>query len=262
MNHAGPYHRHQRRQIASQFQWPILLVLIWICMVALTNPVGNFPLSDDWAYAYSVQHLLQHGELRFSDWTATNLLGQVVWGALFCLRVGFSFTALRFSTAVLGLVGILGTYGILRELNTSRQIAAIGALTLAFCPIYFVLSLTFMNDVPFVAFAIASLYFFMRGLRLESPPTIAVSFVLAGIAILTRQTGVALPIAFACALLTQKGDSATLSLVLLLYRGDWNWSSVRLPGLAFTHRPSAGEFQQANFYNFSQLTNAPAAHAS
>jgi len=45
----------------------------------------------------------------------------------------------------------------------------------------------------------------MRGLRLESAPTVAVSFVLAGIAILTRQTGVALPIAFACALLTQKG---------------------------------------------------------
>src|SRR5436190_110900 len=122
-----------------------------------------------------------------------------------CGFYGLSFAALRFSTVVLGFVGILGTYGILRELNTSRQIAAIGALTLAFCPIYFVLSLTFMNDVPFVAFAIASLYFFMRGLRLESPPTVAVSFVLAGITILTRRTGVALPIAFVCALLTQKG---------------------------------------------------------
>lgn len=204
-HHGGAYHDQQQIGIALPFLWPVLLGLIWICMILLANPIGNFPLNDDWAYAYSVQHLLQHGELRFSDWTATNLLGQVTWGALFCLPVGFSFTALRFSTVVLGFVGILGTYGILRELNTSRQIAAIGALTLAFCPIYFVLSLTFMNDVPFVAFAIASLYFFMRGLRLESPPTIAVSFVLAGIAILTRQTGVALPIAFACALLTQKG---------------------------------------------------------
>jgi len=205
MNHGGAYHEQQRTGIALPFLWPVLLGLIWICMIFLANPIGNFPLNDDWAYAYSVQHLLQHGKLRFSDWTATNLLGQVVWGALFCLPLGFSFTALRFSTVVLGFVGILGTYGILRELNTSRQIAAIGALTLAFCPIYFVLSLTFMNDVPFVAFAIASLYFFMCGLRLESPPTIAVSFVLAGTAILTRQTGVALPIAFACALLTQKG---------------------------------------------------------
>ena len=205
MNHGGAYHDQQCTGIALPFLWPVQLGLIWICMILLANPIGDFPLNDDWAYAYSVQHLLQHGEFRLSDWTATNLLGQAVWGALFCLPFGFSFTALRLSTAVLGFVGILGTYGILRELNTSRQIAAIGAVTLAFCPIYFVLSLTFMNDVPFVAFAIASLYFFMRGLRLESPPTIAVSFVLAGIAILTRQTGVALPIAFACGLLAKQG---------------------------------------------------------
>ena len=205
MNDGGAYHEQERAGIALLFLWPLLLGLIWICMIVLANPIGNFPLNDDWAYAHSVQHLLQHGELRFSDWTATNLLGQVAWGALFCLPVGFSFTALRFSTAVLGLVGILGTYGILRELNASRQAATVAALTLAFCPIYFVLSLTFMNDVPFVAFAIASLYLFMRGLRLESAPAIAASFILAGLAILTRQTGLALPIAFACALLTKKG---------------------------------------------------------
>jgi hypothetical protein len=205
MNHAGPYHRQQRREIASQFLWPILLGLIWICMVALTNPVGDFPLNDDWAYDYSVRRLLERGQLRFSDWTATNLLGQVLWGALFCLPVGFSFTALRLSTAVLGFVGVLATYGILRELKTSRQIATIGALTLACCPIYFALSLTFMTDVPFAAFAIASLYFFIRGMRTESRLPIAVSFVLASVAILIRQTGLALPVAFACALLTKKG---------------------------------------------------------
>src|SRR6187551_900227 len=107
MNHAGPYNREQRRQIASQILWPMLLGLIWICMVALTNPVGNFPLNDDWAYGYSVQRLLEQGHIRFSDWTGPNLFGQVLWGLLFCLPFGFSFTALRLSTAVLGLVGVL-----------------------------------------------------------------------------------------------------------------------------------------------------------
>ena len=262
MNHGGAYHEQQRTGIALPFLWPVLLGLIWICMILLANPIGDFPLNDDWAYAYSVQHLLQHGELRFSDWTATNLLGQVVWGALFCLPFGFSFTALRFSTAVLGFVGILGTYGILRELNASRQTAAVGALTLAFCPIYFVLSLTFMNDVPFVAFAIASLYFFMRGLRLESPPTIAVEFC-PGWRCHTHTTDwTGPPDSFCLRIARKKGNSATLSLALLPYRGDWNWSSVRLPGLALSDRLRAGELQQANFYNFSQLTNAPAAHAS
>src|SRR5438874_3445805 len=205
MNYAGSCHEQQRREIPSQFLWPILLGLIWICMVALTNPVGDFPLNDDWAYGYSVRRLLEQGQLRFSDWTGPNLFGQVLWGSLFCLPFGFSFTALRLSTAVLGLVGVLATYGILREIKTSRSIATLGALTLACCPIYFALSLTFMTDVPFTAFAIASLYFFIRGMRTESRLTIAASFVLASVAILIRQTGLALPVAFACALLTKKG---------------------------------------------------------
>jgi len=118
--------------------------------------------------ATASRRLLEQGQLRFSDWTGPNLFGQVLWGSLFCLPFGFSFTALRLSTAVLGLVGVLATYGILRELKTSREIAAIAALILASSPIYFVLSLTFMTDVPFTAFAIASIYFFIRGMRTES----------------------------------------------------------------------------------------------
>ena len=74
MNYGGAYHEQQRTGIALPFLWPVLLGLIWICMILLANPIGDFPLNDDWAYAYSVQHLLQHGELRFSDWTATESL--------------------------------------------------------------------------------------------------------------------------------------------------------------------------------------------
>jgi 4-amino-4-deoxy-L-arabinose transferase-like glycosyltransferase len=216
MRYAGSYHRQQRKESASQFLWPVVLGLIWISMVVLANPIGDFPLNDGWAYGYSVQDLVQKGELRFSDWTGPNLLGQVLWGALFCLPFGFSFTALRFSSAVLGFVGVLATYGILRELKTSRQMAAIGALTLACCPIYFALSLTFMTDVPFAAFAIASLYFFIRGMRTESRLTIAVSFLLASVAILIRQNGLALPAAFACALLAKKGIKPRYVLLALV----------------------------------------------
>src|SRR5215475_1296009 len=75
MNHGGAYHEQQRTGIALTFLWPLLFGLIWICMIFLANPIGNFPLNDDWAYAYSVQHFLQHTELRFSDWTGPNLFG-------------------------------------------------------------------------------------------------------------------------------------------------------------------------------------------
>jgi hypothetical protein len=90
MNHGGAYHEQQRTGIALPFLWPVLLGLIWIYMILLANPIGNFPLNDDWAYAYTVQHLLQHGELRFFRLDGYYLFGQVLWGTLFCLPFGFS----------------------------------------------------------------------------------------------------------------------------------------------------------------------------
>src|SRR5215217_5512086 len=125
----------------------LLLALIWILAVLAVNPVGNFPLNDDWAYGYTVRSLVEEGTFRLSGWTATNLIAQAMWGTLFCLPFGFSFDALRVSTLVLSLGGILATYGLLRESRAPALLAMLGALVLAFNPIYFALSFTFMTDV-------------------------------------------------------------------------------------------------------------------
>src|SRR5262245_39140062 len=91
----------------------LLLSCIWVAAAVVVNPIGNFPLNDDWAYGFAVRNLVETGELRLSDWTATNLFAQVYWGAIFCFPFGFSFTALRLSTLSLGLIGVLATYGLL-----------------------------------------------------------------------------------------------------------------------------------------------------
>ena len=61
----------------------IALTALWILTALLVNPLGDFPLNDDWAYAWSVRQLLERGEFLISDWAAANLLTQVMWGALF-----------------------------------------------------------------------------------------------------------------------------------------------------------------------------------
>src|SRR5262245_49747022 len=93
-----------------------LLILFWVCIVSLVNPIGNFPVIDDWAYGWTVKTLLETGRFQLSDWTASNLLSQAIFGTLFCLHFGFSFTCLRLSTLLLGLIGILVTYALLREI--------------------------------------------------------------------------------------------------------------------------------------------------
>ena len=86
----------------------LLIIAVWIVAALLIDPRGEFPLNDDWAYAAAVKTLLGGGGIRLSGWTTVNLIAQIFWGALFCLPFGFSFTALRISTLVLGLTGVLG----------------------------------------------------------------------------------------------------------------------------------------------------------
>lgn len=177
-------------------------------MVVLVSPSGDFPLNDDWVYGKLVKILLETGKFQLNtDYIIATTFTQVYWGALFCLPFGFSFTALRFSTLTLGLVGILTTYCILREAKATQITALIGALIVAVNPLYFGLSNTFMTDVPFFTFAMLSFLFFIRGIRRDSNLEILFGTLLACAATLTRQLGVVIPLSFGVAYLFKNGIS-------------------------------------------------------
>jgi 4-amino-4-deoxy-L-arabinose transferase-like glycosyltransferase len=177
----------------------IALICGWAVLVVLANPSGAFPLNDDWSYSRAVETLVDHGHLRFTIWQSMPLIAQVLWGALFTLPFGFSFLALRVSTAALGAVGLIATYFLLRELRTSQRVALLGAGTLALSPLYFSLSLSFMTDVPFCALSTLAMLFFLRALRTDSKKDAFAGFGAAAGAILIRQPAVIVPIAFALA---------------------------------------------------------------
>jgi hypothetical protein len=168
----------------------LLLILVWVSLEILVNPLGNFPLNDDWAYGWTVKTLLTTGQFQLSDWTAPNLLPQSLIGTLFTLPFGFSFTALRFSTVTLGLIGVLIAYGLLRESDASPGIAAFGALVLALNPLYFVLSNSFMTDVPSFTFFTSSIYCIVRGFKRGSTLMLTGGIVLSFVAILNRQSSI------------------------------------------------------------------------
>lgn len=188
----------------------LLIVLVWIVMSILVNPLGDFPINDDWVYGRAVKSIVEEGNFTLSGGnTSANLVAQAFWGALFCLPFGFSFSALRLSTLVLGLIGVLATYGLLREVRASRLISLFGAFLVALNPIYFGLSNTFMTDVPFFAVAAMSLYFFIRGLRSDRKIDIILGTLLSCFSLLIRQNGIIIPVAFGCAYLFKKKLSKT-----------------------------------------------------
>ena len=174
----------------------LALAALALLMGALILPVGEFPLNDDWSYARAVQTWLETGTLRFTGWTSVPLVAQALWGALFCLPGGFSFAALRLSTAVAGLLGAWGLFFLLRSAGRNRPTAFAAALTLAVNPLYVNLSHTFMTDVPFVAAALWALAGFVRSFSDPRPRWLWLGLVGSVAATLVRHTGLVLPLAY------------------------------------------------------------------
>jgi len=202
--------------------WKMVAMIsaVWLIMIILVNPVGNFPLNDDWSFAASARLLADSGHFVFPDWSAANIVAQIFWGSLFIKTFGFSFTVLRFSTLLLGLIAIIALYKLLREINTSSSLSAMGALLIAVNPIYFASSNTFMTDIPFYSFSVVALLFLARFLLYHNTSDIVLGIAAASLALLVRQLGFAIPIAFVFAYLVGKkltSKSVLISLLPLIF---------------------------------------------
>lgn len=152
--------------------------------------LAECPFIDDWTYAWSVEHLLRAGELRFLDWSVSQNVAQVLWGALFCAPFGFSFTALRLSTWAASLGALLGLYALLRELGVSRPDILVGVALVGFYPVYFILSFSFMTDVPFVTMVTWWFAALVRALKRPSSLALGAAVVFACLAVAIRPVGV------------------------------------------------------------------------
>jgi hypothetical protein len=170
-----------------------IIMFAWVVLAGVVNPIGNFPLNDDWSYGRTVKILLEQHRFYLDGWNTATFSFQALYGLIFCIPFGFSFSALRLSTIVLGGVGIVGLYYLLRQVAMRREWAVCGALILMFNPIYFVNSFTFMTDVPFTAFAIISALFLVKSFRSDSNWHKTLGFVFLCCATMIRQ--ITLPIA-------------------------------------------------------------------
>lgn len=177
----------------SEAPWVLLLLMAYVVPLLIVPPIAAFPLIDDWNHALSVRHLVENGQLWIADWTATTLLFQVAWGALFTSIFGFSFNVLRLSTLVLSFAASLALYALCREVGVSPPRALLGALTLWLNPIFFGLSYTFMSDVPYVGLYLLATLCYARGVGQNSERALFVGSWFAAFAFLTRHQGALLP---------------------------------------------------------------------
>jgi hypothetical protein len=154
-------------------------------LVAVYAP-ADVPFIDDWTYAWSVQHYLQTGTLRMLEWSAHYPLAQILWGALFSQLLGFSFVVLRLSTLVLAWAGLLAFFLTLRELGIPPFRAGLGTLVVWCNPLFFLLSHSFMTDVPFISAMNGALLVYVRWVNRRSTWALCLGSGSATVAILIR----------------------------------------------------------------------------
>ena len=177
-----------------------LIALAWISVAAILRPFQDTPFIDDWVYAWPVEQLLLGRPLKVIDYSSSLNVVQAWWGALFCLPAGFSFVALRISTWVAALACLWILYLLLRELDVGRKGALLGVATLGSNPIFFVLSISFMTDIPFLAAMLATVLAFHRAVMRRQERWLWAATVLAALAMGIRLNGTALPVAMTVAL--------------------------------------------------------------
>ena len=208
MTEAGPATAGAQRAplaVAVSLHDCMWIVLCGALVAVALWPFQDTPFIDDWVYAWSVEHLLAGDGLRILDWSSHPNFAHVLWGALFCLPLGFSFVVLRFSTWVAALLALCAFYLLLRELGVKRREALFGVALLGLNPVFFMLSATFMTDVPFLAASLWASYALVVALERRSDGWLVAFAVLASVASAVRVVAVVPPIAAALTLFLQGG---------------------------------------------------------
>lgn len=188
----------------KKYQDQLGLLLLWLLLILIINPIGDFPLNDDWCYGKSVKTLTENGYLKLYNWGEMTLVGHVYWGFLFTKIFGFSFTVLRWSTLILGFATLLGIYELCKLANISRWMAIFGTVLCMVNPIFLSLSFSFMTDIPFFCVTIWTFYFFAKALKTDSWKPIIWAIFFCFWAFTIRQLAWVFPVVFLLTMLLVK----------------------------------------------------------
>lgn len=143
---------------------PLLILITVFGLISLiVQPWTEYLAMDDWINATPVRSLMETGQITFIEWSTHYFFTLIFWGALFCLPFGFSFGALHVSILVMAVIGLWAFYGILRELEIGVWSAWLGVFLMGFLPPFFLLSNSFMDEVPFWALMNVCSYYYLIG---------------------------------------------------------------------------------------------------
>jgi hypothetical protein len=139
-----------------------------IACYLLIRPYAEIGIDDDWSYIKTAQVLAQTGHIAYNGWATAMLGWQLYFGALFVKLFGFSFTAVRLSTAIEAVVTafLLQRTCIRAGLNSWN--AALATMTFVLSPMFLARAFTFMSDISGTLCILVCLYMCLRAIEARS----------------------------------------------------------------------------------------------
>jgi hypothetical protein len=218
------------RQLDKRDLLAVLLIVAGYAFVLLVMPITHeFGYLDDWTYSRTAEKIVNGPGFQPSEYAQMTLVTHAYWGALFATLFGFSFTALTAATMAMSLIAALTFYVLLRWLGFGPKLSGLGVAILTLNPYYIILSYSFMTEITFVALLLLACLCYFKGLETLDNRWLLGGSIFAALLFLTRQFGLAIPLAAVLWLvlarrLNWSRLTAVLLLPLLAMVGYYAWS--------------------------------------
>ena len=126
----------------------IFCALVLLLSALISRPYAEMGIADDSTYILTARGLAATGHLAYNGWVSAMLGWQLYLAAALIKLFGFSFTTVRMSGLLISMaLGMILERTLVRAGVTERN-ATIGTLAFVLSPLYLMLSVTFMSDVP------------------------------------------------------------------------------------------------------------------
>ena len=159
----------------------LLCSLATAVCILLVYPFADAPFGDDFSYTRTALDFARTGHFIYNGWATAMLGWQIPWGAAFIKLFGFSFDVVRLSTLPVAAFSVYLFHQILVRFGVGARDAILGCLTLGLSPLSFILSTTYMSDVPGVFAILLCLYMCQRAVVARLDRTAVLWLVFAGL---------------------------------------------------------------------------------
>lgn len=144
--------------------------LLLLC-VLVSHPVAEVGLNDDWSYVRSAKLMAETGHFMYVGWASAMLGWMLPFGAASAKVFGFSFTAVRYASVLVGAVTAYLLQRCFARAGLNAWNATLTALTFVLSPLYLPLATTYMTDLPGFLATLAGFYACLRALEAEKEGT-------------------------------------------------------------------------------------------